>query len=104
MTKENKYPLKKIIKKLFRLLLFGYKSSMKLKMDQSLYSDHLSILIKKRRRFKMKYKNPYGIDVLQQNERENKKRLERLESYIKQIADDLKDMELKLEQFEALGK
>ncbi|WP_156782410.1 hypothetical protein [Geosporobacter ferrireducens] len=52
----------------------------------------------------MKYKNPYGIDVLQQNERENKKRLERLESYIKQIADDLKDMELKLEQFEALGK
>ncbi len=47
MTKENKYPLKKNIKKLFRLLFFGYKSSMKLKMDQSLYSDHLSILIKK---------------------------------------------------------
>lgn len=52
----------------------------------------------------MKYTNPYGIDAFLQREKENKQRLERLESYIKQIADDLKDMESKLEQFQAFNK
>ncbi|MEW9124664.1 MAG: hypothetical protein AB2421_18280 [Thermotaleaceae bacterium] len=52
----------------------------------------------------MKYINPYGLDSIHKNERENKQALERIESYMNQIVNELKGMGVKLEKLEATNE